>query len=185
MPKYGEAEYAKAAKLHIYADKSFNELTEIDGLPNSKSTYSDWSQSGKGTEGTPWPEIKTLVKQEQQVMRKNQDIEKRINTMDDVADNMGSLLTEAARELRQQLMEEGDSNPTFTKYADIIGKIGEVAQQKHVSDIHDRLEELASELGSIVGREVQNDTVARRLQTEMQEAFNKAYDDIDELLGIE
>ncbi|AUO79378.1 hypothetical protein, partial [Salinibacter virus M31CR41-3] len=112
------------------------------------------------------------------------EIDDKLSTMQDVSDNIGPLLIEAAKDLRHQLRKQGDSNPTYSKYADLLDQITQVAQQQHVSEIHDRLEKLAAAIGSIIGREVQNDTVARRLQTEIQQEFNTAYEDIDDLLGI-
>lgn len=181
---YPDSVKARAANLHIYADYSYDTLTGMPEMPDTKSTLSDWASKGEGTGGTPWSEVKELIQEERGAIEKKNEIDDKLATMQDVSDNIGPLLIEAAKDLRRQLRKQGDSNPTYTKYADILDKITQVAQQQHVSEIHDRLEKLAAAIGSIIGREVQNDTVARRLQTEIQQEFNTAYEDIDDLLGI-
>jgi len=186
MPEqYGEEAKSRAASLHIYGGYSYGDLTKVDALPNSKGTFSTWAEKGYGTNGTPWSEIKSLVKKEAEVAAEQKEIEQDLGTMNDVADRAGPLLVEAAEHLRDQLIREGDANPTWSKYSDLVEKIGQFARQQHVTEIQERLKKLAEEVGSILGREISDDTTARRVQAEVQEVFNEAYKDIDTLIGID
>lgn len=182
--QYSKDDHAKAANLYIHVGKSYGDLTDVDGLPNSKGTFAKWAEDGKGTGGTAWDEVVELIEKEEQAVRRKDDATRQIQTAQEVADRLGPLLAEAADNLRRQLMNEGDGNPTYTKYADLLERLDKVARQQHVAEIHDRLEELAKQIGNVLGREISDETLARRMNAEIEAAFADAYNDIDDLLGI-
>lgn len=182
---YDTETHAHAANLYTMADYSYRELTEVEGLPSSKGTFSSWNEKGLGTNGTPWDELKSDLQDKQAAVKTSKEIERELGRVDDIADRVGPLLAQAADELRTQLMEEGDANPTWKKYANLLDMVGDYARQKHVSEIHGRLEDLAQEIGQILGQQVSDDAVLRRIETHVQRAFNEAYLDIDEMLGLD
>lgn len=183
MAKYGVDAHQKAATLYLFNDKSYGELTEEDDLPNSKGTFTKWAQQGKGTGGKDWNEMKKTLENERSAIQERDQIETEIQSMDQVVKNSGPLLVEAAEQLFYQLQEEGDSNPTWTKFADLVDKIGQYKRRSHVAEIHNRLEQLASEVGKVVGRNISDETEKRQIRTAVQRKFNQAYRDIDELMG--
>jgi hypothetical protein len=186
MPKsYNDEAHAHAANLYVMAGYTYGELTEVDGLPNSKGTFSSWNAKGLGMNGRPWDTVKKDLSAQQQAMEEKESIDNAIGKVDEVADRIGPLLAQAADELRTQLMRDGDANPTWKKYANLLDMVGDYARQKHVSGIHDRLEKLADETGKILGQQISDDAILRRLNTQIQRAFNEAYRDIDDMLGID
>ena len=183
MAQYGEEAHQKAANLYIFLDYSFRDLGKEEDLPNSAGTFSKWAKDGKGTGGTPWTEMKERVENEQTAMQERDEIETEIQSMDQVVRQSGPLLVQAAENLYYQLLDEGDANPTWSKFADLVDKIGDYKRRSHVAEIHARLEDLASDVGRVVARNVSSEKEQRQIKTAVQRQFNKAYRDIDELMG--
>jgi D-mannonate dehydratase len=162
---YNESTYKAATKLYVNGGMTLEEISEMNGMP-SINTLSKHKQRGTGNDGVDWAETRASIqKAERAVARKAQ--------LDKTKADLDNLVGEAIIQLRNQLENEGASNPSYKQLIDLYDKLMEYEGRDHLQIVFEIMYDIVEDVGEVLAYHIHDPNKVRVILADLQERMTE------------